>query len=520
MEYSMIGATFVSGMILSSIGIYVLLEGRRGKNLWFSGFALAAALHSFGYAFELTASTVEMAFIFIKIEYLGIAFQSFFGILAIIELTGNDRRFDKRIAWGMLFFSLLTVILVHTNNLHHLYYADLALTKVGALTIMRVTPGIWYKVFVVYVELCFAVGITILARAIAKAPADLKPQYRVYLMSFLAPAIGSLIYLLGLSPYDTDLAPCYLLVMSALLVHGLNGNQLFNVVPLAQRRVIDSMNDIVVIISKNNRIVDHNPSLNQLLFCASRDHLGEHLSTVFSDYPEILEFVMTHSDDHANIALKDGSSRAYRASVHTILGRGNRALAKYLIMTDITNEMRTLQAVRKLANLDSLTHIANRRSLHSQVKELKKRCVSGLLVCAIMIDIDDFKPVNDEHGHSAGDMVLREIASILKTSLRSQDILARYGGEEFIVIAPGIGLDAAVALAERLREKISDIEMVYENHTIRVTVSVGVAGEMTGPGFEAERLVGDADAALYEAKKLGKNRVVPYRRDECECKQG
>ncbi len=512
MEYFAIAAILASGMVLSGIGVYMLLESRRGQNLWFAGFALAAAVHAFGYAFELTASTLEMAFAFIRVEYVGIALQPFFGIMATLEFTGDDARFDKRIAWGMLCLSVLTVTLVHTNNFHHLYYTGLDLSRAGAFTIVRVMPGIWYWVFVAYVELCFAVGIIALVRAMKKAPPDLKPQYRAYLAGFLAPAIGGHLYLLGLSPHDMDLAPCYMLVMSMLILHGLSSNRLFNVIPLAQRRVIDSMNDVVIIVSEDNRIIDHNPSLQRLFPCDSHDYLGERLSAVFYDYPELLELVATSSDGCVNIALKGDSGRSFRASVNTILGRRDRLLAKYLIMTDITNEMRMVYSMKRLANLDSLTQIANRRSLFSQMKEMKRRCESGVPVCAIMIDIDDFKSVNDAYGHAAGDAVLRQVASLLKEGIRSQDILARYGGEEFLVIASGMTLDNGLALAERLRKTMCNTEIIYEGSMIRITASVGVAEAAVGPGFDAKRLIADCDTALYDAKESGKNQVRAQNR--------
>jgi hypothetical protein len=158
MEYAIIGALIVSGIILLGIGIYVVLEGRRRRNLWFSGFSFAAALHSFGYAFELTANTIGEAFVCMQIEYLGISFLPTFGILAALELTGNNRRLNRGAVAGMFAFSFMTLILVHTNNLHNLYYADLSLAKIGAMAIVQVTPGIWYKVFMAYVNLAFCAG--------------------------------------------------------------------------------------------------------------------------------------------------------------------------------------------------------------------------------------------------------------------------------------------------------------------------------------------------------------------------
>jgi len=513
MEYAIIGALIISGIILLGIGIYVVFEGRRGRNLWFSGFSFAAALHSFGYAFELTANTIEEAYVCMQIEYLGISFLPTFGVLAALELTGNHRRLKKSAAASMFAFSFMTLILMHTNNLHNLYYADLSLTKIGGITIVHVTPGIWYKVFMAYVNLAFGAGIAIVAKSIAKAPTDLKPQYWTYLISFLVPGVGNLIYLSGLSPYDLDLVPYGLMIMGVLLAFGLNENQLFQVVSLAKSKVFDNMNDIVVIINRNNRVIDYNSSLNRVLPGEPRDRVGEHLSTVFEAHPQIVDFVMNHVDDETNIALADDSGRVYKTSIQTVYGRRKRVLAKYLTMSNITAEMNMLQTMKNLANLDALTDIANRRSFYAQAEELLRRCGSGLSISLIMLDIDCFKAVNDTYGHDAGDMVLREIALLLKQNVRAQDVVARYGGEEFIIIIPGAEADTAVGLAERLRERIAAAEMIYETERIHVTASLGVAEEICSPDFQVERLVKNADAALYGAKNAGRNRVVLYSPD-------
>lgn len=513
MEYAIIGALIVSGIILLGIGIYVVLEGRRRRNLWFSGFSFAAALHSFGYAFELTANTIGEAFVCMQIEYLGISFLPTFGILAALELTGNNRRLNRGAVAGMFAFSFMTLILVHTNNLHNLYYADLSLAKIGAMAIVQVTPGIWYKVFMAYVNLAFCAGILIVAKAIIRAPRDLKPQYWTYFISFLVPGIGNLIYLAGLSPYNLDLVPYGLVIMSGLLLLGLSENQLFQVVSLAKRSVFDNMDDIVVIMNKHNRVIDHNDSLNQVLPGEPRDHVGEHLSTVFNSHPQIVGFVMNHTDDYANIALEDDSGQVYKTSIHTVRDRRKRVLAKYLIMSDITHEMKVLQTMKDLANLDTLTDTANRRSFYAQAEELLRLCGSGLFISLIMLDIDRFKKVNDTYGHDAGDIVLREIALLLKQNVRAEDVVARYGGEEFVIIIPGAGADVAFGLAERLREKIDDAEMLYEDKRIHVTASLGVAAEICSPDFEIERLVKKADTALYRAKNAGRNRVVLYSPD-------
>jgi diguanylate cyclase (GGDEF)-like protein len=122
-------------------------------------------------------------------------------------------------------------------------------------------------------------------------------------------------------------------------------------------------------------------------------------------------------------------------------------------------------------------------------------------------DLDDFKRVNDAHGHGVGDTVLREFAHLLERTVRDVDIASRWGGEEFLLVLPGTDADGAVQLAQRVRDYLEDRTLLTpEGVPVRVTASFGVA-EAQGESEPAE-LVAAADSALYEAKRLGKNRVA------------
>jgi diguanylate cyclase (GGDEF)-like protein len=146
----------------------------------------------------------------------------------------------------------------------------------------------------------------------------------------------------------------------------------------------------------------------------------------------------------------------------------------------------------------------NRRALDQRLYELGAQAeVTGQPVAVIAADIDHFKRVNDEHGHATGDAVLVEVAYRLRKALRAFDLANRVGGEEFLVVLPGAELDAAAALAEELRAAVA----AEPAAGVRVTMSFGVANS-TGPALKREPLLDAADAALYEAKASGRDRVV------------
>jgi diguanylate cyclase (GGDEF)-like protein len=156
-----------------------------------------------------------------------------------------------------------------------------------------------------------------------------------------------------------------------------------------------------------------------------------------------------------------------------------------------------LTRLEAVARTDDLTGLANRRAWDEQLpRELARAKRDERPVCVAMVDLDRFKEYNDEHGHQAGDRLLKQIAAIWRDVLRPTDVLARYGGEEFVVLLPHCGVDRAVEVIERLRGVIPEGE----------TCSGGVASwdGLEGP----ESLVSRADDALYRAKREGRDRVV------------
>ena len=157
----------------------------------------------------------------------------------------------------------------------------------------------------------------------------------------------------------------------------------------------------------------------------------------------------------------------------------------------------------EMAVVDPLTGVQNRRALEQALAREWARCgEQGLPLAALMVDVDHFKRFNDHLGHLEGDRVLVDVASLLRTGLNAPlELLARYGGEEFTLLLPGMTSDAATRRAELLRETI-------ERARAGVTVSIGVAVAWPGPKDDASSLLRRADQALYEAKRLGRNRVV------------
>lgn len=177
----------------------------------------------------------------------------------------------------------------------------------------------------------------------------------------------------------------------------------------------------------------------------------------------------------------------------------------YHLVYPLRNAILYQKAVRA-AQVDSLTGLNNRSSLDRTLErelELAHRHDNDLSL--LVVDVDHFKKINDDHGHSAGDAILKALASCMQDTMRASDMLFRFGGEEFALILSGTDLDGARQMGERLRAAVSNYPFVYQNKEIEITVSIGVAS--LGRRDSANRLFNKADAALYQAKKAGRNQV-------------
>jgi diguanylate cyclase (GGDEF)-like protein len=158
---------------------------------------------------------------------------------------------------------------------------------------------------------------------------------------------------------------------------------------------------------------------------------------------------------------------------------------------------------------DSLTGLFNRRHMEESLeRELLRSARNGKPVAVLMIDIDHFKRFNDSFGHEAGDILLRELGSLLSSQIRGGDIACRYGGEEFLVIMMDASLRCAAERAETLREQARNLQIHHHGETLRkVTISIGVAA-FPDHGSSAQELINRADRALYKAKTSGRDRVI------------
>ena len=300
-------------------------------------------------------------------------------------------------------------------------------------------------------------------------------------------------------------------------------------VPSRVRSALDSLSDGLLVLNEDEEVVFANRAFEEATGIKEKELLGTMVSDLnwSADWDELISKEISE-DEARKITLRTPIGGVdFTVGSSEILDDNGEPQGKLICFNDVTilekrreelmYTMRSLQSSRDmikeqneqlkiLATRDPLTNCWNRRSFFDEFYPLwKEHQSSSVAISAIMLDIDHFKSVNDNHGHAMGDEVLKRVSAAILELKRESDIVCRYGGEEFCILLPKTNLADAKAMGERLRRKIEGLE--FEN--LSVTASQGVSSSNL-KAAEPEEMLEQADQALYFAKRSGRNRVVCF----------
>ena len=304
-------------------------------------------------------------------------------------------------------------------------------------------------------------------------------------------------------------------------------------IPPYVRATLDSLPQGLVVVNPKRKIILSNNAFAQVLAKEANriegtyiGELGWQDTSKAMPWERSLQDGKSHSQGRLRLINESGKLRVLRINASPLVGAEEIGYGVLVSMDDVTREEernaeltgmlkqlrdsrdqihRQNQELQLLATRDPLTKAFNRRSFFEQLRNLWSAAVRyDHALCCIMLDLDHFKSINDTHGHACGDAVLRDVASVLSHSTRHSDILCRYGGEEFCILVPHIEKEVAANLAENLRKSIESCDL----HGLNVTASFGVSS--IDHADSPERLIDQADQALYHAKNSGRNQVVSW----------
>jgi diguanylate cyclase (GGDEF)-like protein/PAS domain S-box-containing protein len=306
-----------------------------------------------------------------------------------------------------------------------------------------------------------------------------------------------------------------------LLAFALYGSRMFDIRPVARTALVDSIQDAMMVVDEQGRLVDYNRAATDLLDGSDTIHIGRPARDVLP--PSMLALLRHEAHAREEVAMDGGMGTRWAEVDVTPLTTNRRFSGHLLISRDITSRklaQEALQASREALEAanrrleqqsitDGLTGLHNRRFLFERLEqEVDRHRRSGLVLSLLVLDIDHFKQINDTHGHPTGDRAICAVADAIRRVTRATDVTARIGGEEFAVIAVDSHPEGPGRLAERLRGAIADIRLDPPLRPgMRLTASIGVAQCRHGSS-DAERLFSEADRRLYTAKNQGRDRVI------------
>jgi diguanylate cyclase (GGDEF)-like protein/PAS domain S-box-containing protein len=282
--------------------------------------------------------------------------------------------------------------------------------------------------------------------------------------------------------------------------------------------VVDSTDDAIITKSREGTITSWNRGAERLYGYSAEEAIGAHVSIIqpsdlAGDQDQMLRRVFGgQSLDHYETERirKDGKRITVSLTISPVRDANGRILSAAVIARDMTERVRYEQRLRHLADHDQLTGLVNRRRFDEELKrELARAGRYGTRGALLNFDIDNFKAINDAAGHAAGDAVLQEVASVLRSRFRATDVVARLGGDEFCVLLTDVSEDEARAAAENLLLAIRAAPAAFGGKPLRITASIGVTSFESDDSTASELFV-NADLAMYAAKAEGRDRVVVY----------
>jgi diguanylate cyclase (GGDEF)-like protein/PAS domain S-box-containing protein len=462
---------------------------------------------------QLWANEYTQTLFWLKASYLFVCTAPVLWLTFALEYTGHQR-------WAHLPRSLIlwvipatTLMMVITNGWHHLYWTSNNLLSVNPnFSIMQSTYGPWFWVNTIYIYLLILLASALIAIEYFKSFRLYRSQSLWLIGGSLVPVVFHVTYLLKLFPHlHQDYSALAFAVGGITIAISIFRHRLFEIMPVARATLVDNLQDGMIVLDINNRIVDINPVAKTIFGLTSQEAIG---TLVYDILPPNIHISLNPREQRYEITLKQGEhTKYYELSIAQVQDKMKKHLGYLITLHDITERVELLKHVQELATLDPLTNLFNRRYFTELAnKEIERARRYRAPLSLIIVDIDFFKPVNDQHGHAVGDQVLLEFSDLVRSSLRSTDIVARYGGEEFLFLLPETKPEEASRIANRLCKQLAETPLETGAGPISITMSAGVAGNQGG--LSLEEMLDRADKALYVAKETGRNRAVVWKQNE------
>lgn len=485
--------------------IYALTCWRQRNMKYFAFLTIAVAINVLGYFLEVTSNTLEAAIVACKVAYMGVPFTGLLLLQFSMDYsTGMNLSRPLRAGLYLLGASFSIAVFLYPDI--PLFYENLSFSTEGLVNHLVVTPGPLYYPCIIYGSL-----FTILAIVNLVASFIREKRYEgiiIFIIAVILPLFAQFYTMLfglidGWNPQRTALALSVVFLAFYLARYKQARWQ-----STGRELVVQEMDDGFILLDNKGTVIDHNEAAEKFFSVLGQRKRRLKIDEVWQHSPiEYLEYGVHHMDIQ-----KGGEVINFKITTSPLVAEGETT-GTLIVINDDTANNKMLKELTRMARIDELTGLNNRATFFNDATisfNLAKREESNK-GCALMLDIDYFKNVNDTYGHAVGDEVLRYIGHMLINRFRHTDICGRYGGEELSIWMPATSLEGSIKVAEEIRSLVEDHVFDAEGTTFKVTVSIGIACMRSLEIHTFDELMKKADFALYEAKHSGRNRVCVYK---------
>lgn len=469
----------ISGAILAALAFYAHKKKQVAGAQAFSLLLAAMMVHTIAYAFELRSESLAQMRFIVLIEYLAAAFYPALLVNYIHQQSKDKHMVKKFLVLLLAILNMLVYLSVFTNDYHNLYYTKTFLDFSNGFPVMGFIKGpvYFFQVSLVYLSFIYCI-VTLLARY-KTAHGAAKRRLIFQIIGFCVPLVGATYYIFDFGFAYIDLSPFSFLLLSFFVLGGIQRFDILFFTEITHEMVMDAIDESVIVLDQDGFIISLNMSAKATEFPIKAISVGRHIDEV----PLLVEIINGPESQLMKIGAQHYHIRVLGIAKH----HGN-----ILVFNDESEAVLAKQQLMRLASIDPLTELLNRRHLI----ELFETMIHPGVV--LMLDIDHFKAINDSFGHVKGDQLLVVIADLM-TSHFEGAICARYGGEEFIALFENRTQDEVYRICQKFQ-----VALANHPETLGVTVSIGLANYVLN---QVQETFNCADVALYTAKANGRNRI-------------
>lgn len=498
---------FVGILLLSGIFAYSTIKLKPGYAKALGVFSCLLCVYLLGYMMEINASTLADMYFWNQVQYFAIPFlpASWFAISLLY--TGRVKTLWSWTGAMIFIIPVVTFILRFTNEYHNLYYSGVMLQEFDGMKFLMLLKGPWYNIQLLYALAIFIFSTWFYFQKYSKSSSD-RNQFKIIVIESLGPYFGIVLNSINFRGIGIDYTAIVLPISCILIYYSIAKYDFLELKILAWERVFRDNNNGLVLLNGDLLVMDYNSTSERFSELMGTKMELESLYEIFAHDDIILDCIHEKSSKTIKI---DHSGTTYYLSVSIQDIKNSKVnVGMLLVFEDVTSREQTNQKLFELATIDSLSQLANRRHfMEISKKELLRANRNHKNFAVAMMDIDDFKRINDTYGHSCGDMVISTISNILKSSYGETDIIGRVGGEEFAVAMLYSRQTEVYEKLEEFRKIVKNHKFEYRGENFSVTISIGVSNHNFSES-DMEVLLSEADDALYESKQNGKNRTSEY----------